>query len=999
MTEDESKWLRLTDRLAPGQDAPASDAPASDAPRPEEAWVSDPHEPRQDAPAGDAATGDAPAGDAPRPEEAWVSDPLEPGQDALAGDAPRSQVAFLRAHLAAERAKKQRYKGAVRKQNTQLGTLVENADDVIGLAKGKMEEKANKLRKDAKRTAVYTVGEVAANAAMLNPVGVVAGLAFGVRRGYEQVSEAQELDNLYGKIDLLWGGHQTEAASVSDSNVDGLNVDLLEMNEEKIARLLEKFPPAEVDNILDLPAGSAVRHVRLKVLEALLDERAAELAQAVAHNEGEGASKLAAIERELEQRRTDVKAAAEAALTAGESLDADLAALASVAAALTARESAERGKHSAELASLRNSHCAKLQRVASGFRAADMDVAENTAPVRAKLAAEEQILVIELPRRLEAVQNEQAALQPRRDALEGRAAKVRGDKAWAAALVDELVRHEEHAQGEASAVTNADAALKDAKHRVADWRERAKEMPDEDLATVESCAKAMNAASMRVTPVAYTRAMPAQRGEWQRARSLREREHFAAREADKAALVEILSLNPESCLARETRSVTQKTVLTKVAVPGRCCGLLSPRRHTVASEHQTEQKFASWGWGVGEHDVLNKGDIQAWGGVEIDLDSGLVTRLDFVGAHGVYALPDVGVMRGMSKLSGIRLTNTGGYMPVIEALRSTPAAAREAQKRREEEERKRLEEEERKRLEEVERKRLEEVERKRLEEEERKQREEEEGRQRALAAVMRVLSEDGETDDVEALAAAMRAHLGNAEVQKNACRALSSLAAGTNDEKKIRAGKAGAVEALAAAMRAHPRHAEVQQWACSALSSLASGISQENRTRAGKAGAVEALEAAMRAHSGHAKVQQWACRALSSLAYGNVENITRAGKAGAVEAVASAMRAHLVIVEVQQWACWALINLACGTNEENITRAGKSGAVEAVAAAMRTYSGNAILQEWACVSLSSLITNNLENKTWAEKAGVKTAAKAALKAHPKNEDVVRRAQNLIEKMG
>jgi|AntAceMinimDraft_1070359.scaffolds.fasta_scaffold78271_1 hypothetical protein len=100
MIEDESKWLGLTDPLAPRQDAPA---------------------------------GDAPAGDAPRPEEAWVSDPLAPGQDAPAGDAPRSEAAFLRAHLAAERAKKQRYKSAVRKQNTQIETLVENADDVIGL--------------------------------------------------------------------------------------------------------------------------------------------------------------------------------------------------------------------------------------------------------------------------------------------------------------------------------------------------------------------------------------------------------------------------------------------------------------------------------------------------------------------------------------------------------------------------------------------------------------------------------------------------------------------------------------------------------------------------------------------------------------------------------------------------------------------------------------------------------------------------------------------------
>jgi hypothetical protein len=984
MMEDESKWLGLTDPLTPGQDAPA---------------------------------GDAPAGDAPRPEEAWVSDPLAPRQDAPAGDAPRSEVAFLRAHLAAERAKKQRYKGAVRKQNTQL----ETADDVIGLAKGKMEDKAIKLRKNAKRTAMYTIGEVTANAAILNPVGVAAGLGFGLYRGYEQVSGAREWDDFREKVNRLWDGHQDKAASVSDSNVDGLNVDLLEMSEEKIARLLEKFPPADVDNILDLPAGSAARHVRLKALEALLDERAAELAQAVAHNEGEGTSKLAAIETELEKRRADVKAAAEAALAARESLEADLAALASVAAALAVRESAERGKHSAELASLTNTHSAKLQRIASAFRAADMDVAENTAPVRAKLAAEEQLLVTELPRRLEAVQNEQAALQPRRDALEGRAAGVRGDEAWAAALVDELVRHDEHAQGEASAVTSADAALKDAKHRVVDWRERAKEMPDEDLATVESCAKAMNAASMRVTPVAYTRAMPAQRGEWQRARSLREREYFAAREADKEALIEILRLNPESCLAKEIRSVTQKTVLTEVAVPGGCCGLLSPRRHTVASEHETEEKLASWGWGVGEHDILNKGDIQSWGGVEIDVDSGLVARLDFAGAHGVYALPDAGVMRGMSKLSGIRLTNTGGYMPVIEALQSTPAAREEQQrreeverKRREEMEQKRLEEkkrreeeegrqralarEEQKRREEVERKRREEMEQKRLEEEKRtKRREEEEGRQRALAAVMEALSEHGEEYDIEAVAAAMRAHSGHAEVQQRACRALVNLTTGSNQEKITRAGKAGAVEAVAAAMRAHSGHAEVQQWACQALCNVVVN-NEENKARAGKAGAIEAVAAAMRAHSGTAEVQQRACRALGNVTNTNEENRTRAGKAGAIEAVAAAMRAHSGNAEVQQRACYAL-GFMVSNNEENITRAGKAGAVEAVAAAMRAHSGNAEVQEWACYALCNVVANNVENRTRALKAGAMAAAKAALQAHPKNEEAVMWAQDLSKQLG
>jgi tryptophan synthase beta subunit len=90
-------------------------------------------------------------------------------------------------------------------------------------------------------------------------------------------------------------------------------------------------------------------------------------------------------------------------------------------------------------------------------------------------------------------------------------------------------------------------------------------------------------------------------------------------------------------------------------------------------------------------------------------------------------------------------------------------------------------------------------------------------------------------------------------------RTLANLT--TNDaENKTRAGTAGAVEAMAAAMRAHMGSAGVQEAACSALRNLTLKDA-ENRTRAGTAGVVEAVAAAMRAHAGSADVQHYACLA------------------------------------------------------------------------------------------------------------------------------------------
>uniref|UniRef100_A0A7S0X8B0 SAM domain-containing protein n=1 Tax=Mantoniella antarctica TaxID=81844 RepID=A0A7S0X8B0_9CHLO len=252
-----------------------------------------------------------------------------------------------------------------------------------------------------------------------------------------------------------------------------------------------------------MPPGSAARRVRVIRIEALLDELGTELTQAVAHNAGAGATMLQTIQETMECRRSDVEASTEAALAARESLDADVAAFASAAAALDAQETRVQNRHIADVAALRGMHGTKLKRVDEAFRAAAEDVATNTALIRAKYAAEERQLVDDLPRRLRPVQDEQGALQRRRDDLNGRAVKVRDEEVFVAALVKDLSFHEEHTRGEASALMIADEALRTIRTEVVDLRDHAKEMPGEDLNNVVSYAKALNVASMRVTPVEY----------------------------------------------------------------------------------------------------------------------------------------------------------------------------------------------------------------------------------------------------------------------------------------------------------------------------------------------------------------------------------------------------------------------------------------------------------------------------------------------------------------
>ncbi len=97
---------------------------------------------------------------------------------------------------------------------------------------------------------------------------------------------------------------------------------------------------------------------------------------------------------------------------------------------------------------------------------------------------------------------------------------------------------------------------------------------------------------------------------------------------------------------------------------------------------------------------------------------------------------------------------------------------------------------------------------------------------------------------------------------------LGRLAPFTSDDAgdALRAATAGAVEAVVAALRAHVFSLEVQEQGCAALTKL-TFKSAENRTKACAVGAVEVVGACMRVHAAaSATVQEQAWYLLGSLA-------------------------------------------------------------------------------------------------------------------------------------
>ena len=171
---------------------------------------------------------------------------------------------------------------------------------------------------------------------------------------------------------------------------------------------------------------------------------------------------------------------------------------------------------------------------------------------------------------------------------------------------------------------------------------------------------------------------------------------------------------------------------------------------------------------------------------------------------------------------------------------------------------------------------------------------------RARRRRCRVRVREDEAHQAEDVVRHMRRGLHNAAEMREACRDLAAMM-GTaypteeegalREERRARAGAAGAVEAVVAVMRAHAEAVGVQENGCEALRNMAAD-NPENRARSRVAGAVEAVVAAMRAHKFYVLLQENGFGALYTMSVDSHENQARARAAGAPEAVASAMRTH-----------------------------------------------------------------------------------------------------------
>lgn len=92
-----------------------------------------------------------------------------------------------------------------------------------------------------------------------------------------------------------------------------------------------------------------------------------------------------------------------------------------------------------------------------------------------------------------------------------------------------------------------------------------------------------------------------------------------------------------------------------------------------------------------------------------------------------------------------------------------------------------------------------------------------------------------------------------------------------------------------------------------------------------------------------------------------------------------------------------MINLV-GNHPENKARAGAAGAVEAIIEALRTHTEHAEVQSDGWWALDSLTSTNSNNLNAVSKAGGKEMAQAALKTHADTDNLVHRAQRVLDRM-
>ena len=179
------------------------------------------------------------------------------------------------------------------------------------------------------------------------------------------------------------------------------------------------------------------------------------------------------------------------------------------------------------------------------------------------------------------------------------------------------------------------------------------------------------------------------------------------------------------------------------------------------------------------------------------------------------------------------------------------------------------------------------------------------------------------------------------------------------------------VQSVISALVRHPDDAEVQEQACAALSNLSVFLGDRNCVKDEFSNwDSPVLLSALTLHRDIAKVQQQACRALSVVCHHHVKNQRIAGESpGLVKAVVDALDFHRDDPLVQQHACAAIASLCSSStqpclyfyrqeevraSEENRDRAIRAGAAESILDAVLAFEDNQEVRKQGYLALRNL---------------------------------------------
>jgi hypothetical protein len=281
---------------------------------------------------------------------------------------------------------------------------------------------------------------------------------------------------------------------------------------------------------------------------------------------------------------------------------------------------------------------------------------------------------------------------------------------------------------------------------------------------------------------------------------------------------------------------------------------------------------------------------------------------------------------------------------------------------------------------------------------------------------------------VEAMVAALRAHVTSAVLQENGCRALTvfyfydvrlktpaisaaclsialaALLAHAADPAVARAGcrlladvivqpaSTSLFDAVLAALRTHATVAAVQEEGFCALCNMTTGCT-DSQNAAVAAGAIEVVHEGAQLADESGFWREYVFHSITCMTSGNAAAQAKAHHVGMVDVLVEALRAETQSATVLADICAALGNVACFAAAA--VTAGALGAMETVIAVMKAHASDAYLQGHACSALRCMARGCTTNMRKAHTAGAAELARAALRTHEADSVLCARASALL----